>query len=224
MMTPNDFKNITFTQSFRGYTKAEVDALLEQVRENYTKLYEQYAQLRRSYDQLTEQYRTTEAALAVMKDNEDAIRRALVNSQNAAAKVVEAAERRGEEIEELTRKKCGEILSSFREHIRSERERLNALRAQVADFKNRIYEQYQSHIEMVEHITGTLSQEDWDMSSTDATRAVLLMLRGELERRTRNDEREEERLDHEIDIVLGDIAKEKKSADEAGTQDPDEEG
>lgn len=211
MMTPNDLKNKTFTQTFRGYAKNEVDEFLSSVAEQYTQLYQQYSQLSKNYNQLNEAYRSAQASLLEMKNNEDAIRRALVDSQNAAAQVVETAQKKGEEIENLILKKCEEILSSFRDKVRAERERLSLLRAQVNDFKARIYEQYQSHIETVENITAVVSQDDWDLTATEATKAVLIHLRGELERRTLHDEREEEQLDHEIDIIIDALIQGKKA-------------
>ncbi|MBQ7363982.1 MAG: DivIVA domain-containing protein [Clostridia bacterium] len=200
MISPNELKNKTFQPAFRGYDRAEVEGYLALVAE-------QLAQLQSNYEAMRVRLSSTEAELAEMKKNEDAIRRALVNSQNAAAQVVDEAKQKGEELEKLTREKCGKVIEEFRENIRAERERLNMLRAQTANFKTRIYELYQSHIEMVEGITKTLEEGDWDMSPTDATRTVLALLRGEYDRRTRIDEIEEKKIDHEIDIVIDRLSK-----------------
>ena len=195
MMSPNELKNKTFQPAFRGYDREEVDRFLAEVAEEMLKL-------QTGYEALSLRLAKTEAELAEKVTNEDAIRRALVESQTAAAQVIENARQKGEELEALTREKCGKVIEEFRENIRIERERLHTLRAQTANFKARIYELYQGQIEMVEGITKQLDEPDWDTTPTDATRTVLALLRGEFARRTRTDEIEEEKLDSEIDIVI----------------------
>ena len=206
MISPKDMKNKSFSLALRGYAKAEVDDFLAKAAEDYELLALRYEALLQKNTEL-------EASLALMKENEDAIRRALVDSQNAAQKVVEEARQRGEALETLAREKCGAVIAEFRDHIREERERLNALRAQVTTFRSRIFEQYQSHIETVEAITKALDEDDWDMSPTDATRTVLALLKGDFERRTRNDEIEEQKIDREIDIVIDKIARNQKTGE-----------
>lgn len=195
MMSPNELKNKTFQPAFRGYDRDEVDSFLAEVAEEMLKL-------QTGYEALSLRLAKTEAELLEKVTNEGAISKALVESQTAAAQVIENARVKGEELEALTREKCGKVLEEFRESIRIERERLHTLRAQTANFKARIYELYQSHIEVVEGITKQLDEPDWDTTPTDATRTVLALLRGEFARRTRTDEIEEEKLDSEIDIVI----------------------
>lgn len=195
MMSPNELKNKSFQPAFRGYDREEVDRFLALVADELLKL-------QTGYEALSLRLSRTEAELAEKVANEDAIRRALVESQTAAAQVMENARQKGEELEALTREACGKVLEEFRENIRIERERLHTLRAQTANFKTQIYELYQSHIEVVEGITKQLDEPDWDTTPTDATRTVLALLRGEFARRTRTDEIEEEKLDSEIDIVI----------------------
>lgn len=206
MISSKEIKSKSFDLSLRGYNKAQVDSYLSDVAATVDELNAQKEALRRENELL-------QAALAEMKANEDAVRRALVDSQNAAAKVLESAQKRGEELELLAREKCGAIIAEFREHIRVERERLNLLRAQVSNFKSRIFELYQTHIETVESITDTVNEADWDMNPTDATRTVLAMLKGDFERITLKDRMEEEKLDHEIDGVLDRIMRTKKTDD-----------
>lgn len=194
-MSPNELKNKTFQPAFRGYDRDEVDSFLKEVAEELLKL-------QTNYEALSLRLAKTEAELREKVTNEDAISKALVESQTAAAQVIENARVKGEELEALTREKCGQVLAEFRENIRIERERLHTLRAQTAQFKARIYELYQSHIEVVEGITKQLDEPDWDTTPTDATRTVLALLRGEFARRTRTDELEEEKLDSEIDVVI----------------------
>lgn len=204
----------------RGYTKTEVDAYIALLTNRYAELYKNYEALSRKQADTEAALAAANAELAEKRENEDAIRRALINSQNAAARIVENAKQKGEELEKLSREKCGEVIAEFREHIREERERLNALRAQVTSFKSRLFGQYQEHIGLIEKLTEGLEEGDWDLTPADATRSVLALLRGEIDRRTRNDEREEEKLDSEIDAVIDRIAHNTEDTEsrEDGTQ------
>ncbi len=218
MILPEEFKNTGFSQSFMGYNKTEVDARITKLASTYTELAVKYDALTEKLHSLEVTLSQNEKELSELRENEDAIRKALVNSQNAAAKIIDAAKVKSGEIEELTREKCAEVIAEFREHIRAERERLSALRAQATEFKKRLYEQYQEHISSLESTTASVYEPDWDMTSADATRNVLLMLRGEVERRTRNDELEEEKLDSELGTVIDDISKAKEKENAEGEE------
>ena len=72
MISPSQLKNKSFTVSLRGYSKTEVDAHLASLLEQYTELYQAHALL-------TEQNNELKAEVKRLRDNEDAIRRALIN-------------------------------------------------------------------------------------------------------------------------------------------------
>ena len=200
MIAPSQLKNKSFTISLRGYSRSEVD-------DHISALVEQYTELYRAYSSLTEQTNELKEEIKRLRENEDAIRRALINSQNAASLVLDNAKERGEQMEKSARQACDEVLAEFHQKTREERERLMILRTQVSEFKMRIFAEYQDHIKSLERMTKSLEEGDWDMSPTDATRTVLALLRGEYDRRTRIDELEEKKIDQDIDIVIDRLAK-----------------
>ena len=204
MVNPAQLKNKSFTVALRGYAKAEVDAYI-------SALIEQYEEVYRAYGSMEQQNEELKAEIKRLRENEDAIRCALINSQNAASIMIDSAKERGAEIEKTARDACNEVLAEFHEQTRAERERLNILRTQVSEFKMKIFGEYQEHIQSLDRLTKSLAEEDWDMSPTDATRAVLSRLRGDFERRTRLDEEEEKKLDDEIGELLDRIAEEKRN-------------
>jgi len=204
MIAPSQIKNKSFTVSLRGYAKSEVDTYISAIVEQYTELY-------RAYSLLNEQNTELKEEIKRLRENEDAIRRALINSQNAASLVLDDAKERGEKIEKSARQACDEVLAVFHKKTCEEREKLNILRTQVAEFKMRIFSEYQDHIQSLERMTKSLEEGDWDMTPTDATRAVLSRLRGDFERRTRAEEEEEGKLDQEISALLDKIADGKES-------------
>ena len=199
MISPAQIKNKSFTLSLRGYAKSEVDTYVSGLVEQYTELY-------RAYAMLTEQNAELKEEIKRLRENEDAVRRALIHSQNAASLVLDNAKERGEKIEKTAREACDEVLAEFHRKTCEERERLMILRTQVSEFKMRIFAEYQEHIQSLERMTKSLGEGDWDMTPTDATRAVLSRLRGDFERRTRAEAEEEGRLDLEINELLDKIA------------------
>lgn len=199
MISPSQMKNKSFTVSLRGYTKSEVDTHIDALVEQYTELY-------RAYSSLAEQNNELKEEIKRLRENEDSIRRALINSQNAASLVLDNAKERGEQMEQSARQACEEVLAIFHEKTREERERLNILRTQVKEFKNRVFAEYHEHIQSLERVTKSLDEGDWDVTPTDATRAVLARLRGDFERRTRAEADAEEKLDEEIGELLDKIA------------------
>ena len=203
MIAPSQLKNKSFTISLRGYSRSEVD-------DHISALVEQYIELYRAYSSLTEQTNELKEEIKRLRENEDAIRRALINSQNAASLVLDNAKERGEQMEKSARQACDEVLAEFHQKTREERERLMILRTQVSEFKMRIFAEYQDHIKSLERMTKSLEEGDWDMTPTDATRAVLSRLRGDFERHTRAEADEEAKLDQEIGTLLDQIAEGKE--------------
>lgn len=199
MISPAQIKNKSFTVSLRGYAKSEVDTFVDALVEQYTELYHTYMSQSEQIAELKEEVKR-------LRENEAAVHRALINSQNAASMVLDNAKERGEKMEKSARQACDEVLAQFHEKICEERERLMILRTQVAEFKTLIFSEYQEHIQSLERMTKSLEKGDWDMTPTDATRAVLSRLRGDFERRTRAEVEEEEKLDQEIGLLLDRIA------------------
>jgi len=112
--------------------------------------------------------------LATLKKSEDAIRRALVNAQNAGARILKDAEERSELVLKATKDNCDKILSDFKKQIKEERDTLNLLRVQVAEFKNRIFTQYQEHIELLGSISPDVEDiGEWNLSANEITTKAL---------------------------------------------------
>ncbi len=146
MIPPYELENKHFKKAVKGYNTTEVDEHIDFVVDKYTELYRAYNELERKQAELS-------AELEVFKNNEDAIRRALVDAQNTKAKIIKDATRRSEVILRSAKENSDKIIADFREQISSERATLATLRAQVEEFKFRIFSQYQQHIEYLEQIS-----------------------------------------------------------------------
>lgn len=187
MIPPYELKEKTFQTAFKGYAKAEVDEYLAFVIEKYTELY-------RTQDTLTRRLAEVEAELSELKKKEDAIRQVLVNSETAARRLTDEAEKRAELILSSTTENCERILSEFRVQIKTEIDTLKALRAQVLDFKSKMFAQYQKHIELIKNITpGSISEGDFALSPNEYAAKVLSQARIDTRVGVTRREREEEK-------------------------------
>ncbi len=146
MLPPYELQNKPFKTALKGYNTTEVDEHLEFVMNKYTELY-------RAYNDLERRLASSEAELERYRKNEDAIRRALVNAQNAGTRIMKEAGERSQLILESTKDNCKKILIDFDAEIQQKQDTLQALKTQVYEFKSRMFSLYQKHIEFLEAIS-----------------------------------------------------------------------
>ena len=146
MLPPYELQNKPFKTALKGYNPAEVDEHLAFVQNKYTELY-------RAYNELERKFAACEAELDQFRKNEDAIRRALVNAQNAGARIMREAGDRSQLILQSTKDSCQQILAEFDEEIRRKQDTLQALKTEVFEFKSRMFTIYRAHIELLEAIS-----------------------------------------------------------------------
>ena len=146
MLPPYELKNKPFKTALKGYNTAEVDEHLGFVESKYTELY-------RAYNELERKFAACEAELEQFRKNEDAIRRALVNAQNAGARIMREAGDRSQLILQSTKDSCQQILADFSREIERKQDTLQALKTEVFEFKSRMFAIYREHIELLEGIS-----------------------------------------------------------------------
>ncbi len=167
MLPPYELKNKPFRTALRGYHTGDVDEHIEFIINKYTELYRAYNDLERRYGEVS-------AELEQFNKNEDAIRQALVNAQNAGARIMREAGDRSQLILQSTKENCKTILTDFERQIRHEQDTLHALKTQVAEFKSRMFALYQEHIELLEAIAPEGDEESgWKIAAEDYVSNVI---------------------------------------------------
>ena len=202
MIPPYELKDKEFQTVFKGYSKTEVDEYLAFVIEKYTELY-------RAQDALTRKLAVIESELDAYRGKEDAIRRVLVDSQSAAKRLTDDAEKRAALMIESTTETCERILAEFREQIKVEINTLKALRKQVLDFKNKMFIQYQKHIELIQNITpGDLNESDFALSPSEYAARALAKAKSDVRGgKTRKEIEEERALSSAVKLTVQDVIK-----------------
>ncbi len=145
MLAPHELKNKEFQKSLRGYSTAEVDEHIAFIIEKYTELY-------RENDELTKRLRLTEAQLDAMKGEEEAIRGALVNAQKASSRIINEANERADVIMRSAKNSCESLVAETKERIKEENDRLREMKRKIAAFKEELFAEYHSHMELINGI------------------------------------------------------------------------
>lgn len=168
MLPPYELAKKEFKRSMHGYNVSDVNDHLDFILSKYTELYD-------SYNELEEKCAILEADLASLKKSEDSIRRAVVNAQNSASKIIKDANDKSAFILKASQENCDKILHEFRQKVKSERSELFVLKNAVAEFKKNIFLEYQSHLEYLESISPDYDVDDdkWNLSDKDlVTKAI----------------------------------------------------
>ena len=142
MLPPHELKKKSFSHSLRGYSVAEVDEHLAFVLEKYSELY-------RKCDLLEKQLQESTAELAQVKEDEEAIRAAMVAAKQAEQKTIKDAEERADLIMRTAKINCDRTLVQFRAEIKKERDMLRRLRKANAEFKAKNLRLYKAHLEFI---------------------------------------------------------------------------
>ena len=161
MIPPHELKNKEFTRVMRGYSIPEVDEYIAFVMEKYTELY-------RENDALERKLQSALDNLEAMKDEEQAIRTALINAQKAGKKIVADASDRADKIMRSTKSDCMRVLAEFRDKTAAERKTLAELKTSVAVLKQELFVKYQEHIELIEKLTPNAAEEAAAITAIDS--------------------------------------------------------
>ncbi len=145
MLAPHELKNKEFTKSLRGYSTVEVDEHIRFLLEKYTELY-------RQNDELEKKLRLTEAKLDAIKSEEESIRTTLVNAQKAGTRIISEANERADIVIRSAKNSCDRLIAEMRASVKVEKERLQKAKEEVSAFKTMLFEEYRSHIELIEKI------------------------------------------------------------------------
>ena len=99
MLTPMDIHNKEFKRSFRGYNEDEIDEFLDQVVNDYERLY-------RENDQLKKDLELSKKANVDYVNREQTIKDTLVMAQKTAEEVTKNAKENAEALKESTARDC----------------------------------------------------------------------------------------------------------------------
>lgn len=128
MLTPLDIHNKEFRRSFRGYNEDEIDEFLDQVVNDYEKLFRENAQLK---EELERKKKDIDQYQQLEKNLQDT----LLVAQRTAEEVVSNAKKTAEEMKENTARECQNIRQQTElEAKRSMDEAVRKVRGVIAEY------------------------------------------------------------------------------------------
>ena len=136
MITPLDIQNKQFKKSFRGYKGSEVDYFLDEIVEDYERLYKENIELKDKILMLNEQ-------INHYKGLEETLKETLIVAQNAADELTQAARKKSENIIADGEIMAKELIIDANNKVKNIREEYEYLQREIFIFKTR----YKSFLE-----------------------------------------------------------------------------
>ncbi|NMA87249.1 MAG: DivIVA domain-containing protein [Tissierellia bacterium] len=136
MITPLDIQNKQFKKSFRGYKASEVDYFLDEIVEDYERLYKENIELKDKILMLSEQ-------ISHYKGLEETLKDTLIVAQNTADEVVQTARQKSENIVSDGEIMAKELIIDANNKVKDIREEYEYLQREIFIFKTR----YKSFLE-----------------------------------------------------------------------------
>ncbi|MBM7581978.1 cell division initiation protein [Caldicoprobacter guelmensis] len=151
-LTPMDIHNKEFSRSFRGYDEDEVDQFLDEVVQDFERLYKENLELKERIGLLKEQ-------LEYYKSMENTLKETLVTAQKTAEEVTASAHKNAELIIKEAEHKAQKIIQDANEQVLKIRMEYEETRKQVEIFKTRFKTLLQEYLKTIERETELPSVE-----------------------------------------------------------------
>ncbi|MGI6705352.1 MAG: DivIVA domain-containing protein [Clostridia bacterium] len=141
-LTPMDIHNKEFSRSFRGYDEDEVDSFLDEVVEEFERLYKENLEIRDRISMLHEQ-------ITHYKTMENTLKETLITAQKTADEVIENAQKKGELIIKEAEDQGKQIVEEAKREVMEIQKESDELRKQMQVFKMRFKTLLETQLEMV---------------------------------------------------------------------------
>ncbi len=151
MLSSEEIRSVTFEKALRGYRAEDVDAFLEQTAAGVDQLIAEKEDIEKKLyilAQKVEEYRA----------DEDTLKSALLNAQRLGENVIHEARSKGDSIIREATGKAQRILEAADQREKEEKDRLRALETEVTNFKGKILNLYQQHIEALSQLDESVNE------------------------------------------------------------------
>lgn len=166
MLTLNEIRNVNFRKSnFGGYRAEDVEAFIDEVQLSYDSLLKENAELLKRLESLT-------AKLEEYQQEEDSIRNALMNAQKVGDASLRDAKHKAEIILKDATIKAEKIVSNAQIEIHRERDVIEKMQRDIADFKAKLLKTYKEHLTLINSIPN---EDIMRQDTKDAVSAVPML-------------------------------------------------
>lgn len=146
MLTLNEIRNVNFRKSnFGGYRAEDVEAFIDEVQLSYDTLLKENAELVKKLEVLA-------SKLEEYQNEEDSIRNALMNAQKVGDASLRDAKHKAEIILKDATIKAEKIVSNAQSEIHRERDVIERMQRDIADFKTKLLRAYKDHLTLINNL------------------------------------------------------------------------
>ena len=146
MLTPLDIENKKFSkQMMNGYSVEEVDDFLDELTENYEKLYKEVTEDRNKLEELTE-------SISKYKNIENTLQNTLVMAQTAADDMKNAAKKEAEQIISAAQTEAKQSAMELEQEITLKKKELEDLEKQFDVYKAKMESLLISQLELLKEV------------------------------------------------------------------------
>jgi cell division initiation protein len=147
MLTARDVHNVTFAKSMRGYQVEQVDAFLDQAATQLEQDSRQIADLTASNEELKNKLRELAKVLEGYRNDEEALKSALLNAQRMGENVIREARQKADDVVRQANIRADDITRAAQSRTAEQEVELERIKAEVAQFKSNVLSLYKAHIE-----------------------------------------------------------------------------
>lgn len=146
MLTLNEIRNVNFRKSnFGGYRAEDVEAFIDEVQLSYDTLLKENAELVKKLEVLA-------SKLEEYQNEEDSIRNALMNAQKVGDASLRDAKHKAEIILKDATIKAEKIVSNAQSEIHHERDVIERMQRDIAEFKTKLLKAYKEHLTLINNL------------------------------------------------------------------------
>ena len=142
-ITPMDIHNKEFSRSFRGYNEDEVDQFLDEIVEEFERLYKENLELKDRIDILVEQVNQ-------FKTMETTLKETLVTAQKTASDVTASAQKKSDLILQEAEQQAQKIIEDANNQVIEIKKEYEEYKKQLQIFKARFRSLLETQLEMLQ--------------------------------------------------------------------------
>lgn len=150
-ITPNEISNKEFKKAFRGYDSDEVDEFLDQIVEDYEKLYKENVNQREKLSALNEK-------LEQYSNLETTLQNTLILAQNAADQAKESSKKESELIINNAKESANQMIRDAEQSITEINKKYELLKQEYNMFRSRFKALLQAQIDTIEKSEGEITK------------------------------------------------------------------
>ncbi|MGB4368423.1 MAG: DivIVA domain-containing protein [Caldicoprobacterales bacterium] len=152
-LTPMDIHNKEFTRSFRGYDEDEVDQFLDEIVEEFERLYKENIDLKDRLSMVVDQINN-------YKTMENTLKETLVTAQKTADELTESAQKKSELIIKEAEGKAREIIDNAHTKVLEIKKEFDEYRKQMQVFRSRFKNLLETQLEILQQEIPTYEDID----------------------------------------------------------------